>query len=69
MAPLTKLWSFIEEERELISSDGEASDGHQEIASLFEQTILLVGHVFNSVVYQRRLNVLNTLIENNVKVK
>ena len=69
MAPLTKLWSFIEEERELISSDDEASDGHQEIASLFEQTILLVGHVFNSVVYQRRLNVLNTLIENNVKVK
>ena len=33
----------MEEERELISPYDEASDGHQEIASLFEQTILLVG--------------------------
>ena len=60
---------FVEEERELISPDDEASDGHQEIASLFEQTILLVGQAFNSVAYQRRLNVLNTLIDNSVKVK
>ena len=59
----------MEEERELISPDDEASDGHQEIASLFEQTILLVGQAFNSVAYQRRLNVLNTLIDNSVKVK
>ena len=69
LAPLTQLWSFMEEERELISPDDEASDGHQEIASLFEQTILLVGQAFNSVAYQRRLNVLNTLIDNSVNVK
>ena len=67
LAPLTKLRSFMEEERELISPDDEASDGHQEIASLFEQTVLLVGQAFNSVAYQRRLNVLNTLIDNSVK--
>ena len=53
----------------MIALDDEALDGHQEKASLFEQTILLVGQVFNSLAYQRRLNVLNTLIDNNVKVK
>ena len=62
LAPITKLWSFMEEERELIVPDDEAADDHQEIASLFEQTILLVGQVFN-------FNVQNTSIENNVKVK
>ena len=69
LAPLTKLWSFMEEERELVSPDDEASDGHQEIARLFELTILLVDQVFNSVACQRRLNVLNTLIDNSVKEK
>ena len=53
----------------MIALDDEALGGHQEMASLFEQTILLVGQVFNSLAYQRRLNVLNTLIDNNVKVK
>ena len=69
LAPLTKLWSFTEEERESIAPDDETADGHQEIASLSEQTILLVSQVFNPVAYQRRLNVLNTLIENNVNAK
>ena len=69
LAPLTKLRSFMEEETESIAPDDEAADGNQEIASLFEQTVLLVGQVFNLVAYQRRFNVLNTLIENNFKVK
>ena len=69
LARLTKLWSFMEQERELIAPDDEAADGHQEMVSLFEQRILLAGQGLNSVAYQRRLNVLNTLIENNVKVK
>ena len=59
----------MEKERELVAPDDEASDGHQEIANLFEQAILLVGQVFTSAAYQRCLNVLNTLIDNNVKVK
>ena len=59
----------MEEEIESIAPDDEAADGNQEIASLFEQRVLLVGQVFNLVAYQRRLNVLNTLIENNFKVK
>ena len=57
------------EKRKLISQDDGTSDGHQETASLFKQTNLLVGKVFKSTVYQRHLNVLNNLIENNVKVK
>ena len=63
MALPTKLWSFMEKEVELISPDNKASDGHQEITSFFEQTILLVSQVFKLVAYQRCLNVLNTLIE------
>ena len=59
----------MKEERKLISLDDDALDGHQEVASLFEQTVLLVDQAFRSVAYQRRLNVLNTLIDNNVKVK
>ena len=59
----------MEEEIESIAPDDQAEDGNQEIASLFEQTVLLVGQVFNLVAYQRRFNVLNTLIENNFKVK
>ena len=39
------------------------------IQMVIKQTILLVGQVFNSVAYKRRLNVLNTLIDDNVKVK
>ena len=42
---------------------------YQEIANLFKQIILLVGQVFNTAAYQRRLSVLNTLIDNNVKLK
>ena len=39
------------------------------LSKQFEQTILLVGQVFNSVAYQRYINVLNLLKDNNVKVK
>ena len=69
MALPTKLWSFMEKEIELISPDNKASDGHQEITSFFEHTILLVSQVFKLVANQRCLNVLNTLVDNNVKVK
>ena len=39
------------------------------LSKQFEQIILLVGQVFNSVAYQRYINVLNLLKDNNVKVK
>ena len=40
-----------------------------EIATLFEQSILLISQVFNAITYHRRLNILNTLIDNSIKVK
>ena len=41
----------MEEEIESIAPNDQAADGNQEIASLFEQTVLLVGQVFNLVAY------------------
>ena len=40
-----------------------------EIATLFEQSILLKVQAFNAITYQRRLNILNTLIDNRIKTK
>ena len=38
-----------------------------EIATLFEQSILQKVQAFNAITYQRRLNILNTLIDNSIK--
>ena len=35
----------------------------------FDQTILLIGQVFNSLTYHRRKDVLPTLIDNKARVK
>lgn len=40
---------------------------HNENASLFEQTILLVSQTYKSLAYQQRMNILSTIIENNIK--
>ena len=40
-----------------------------DIATFFEQSILLIGQTFNGITYHRRLNILNTLIDNSIKVK
>ena len=58
------------EEKNLIpENEEEAAAGHHDIALVFEQTILLIGQAFNSLAYQRRLNILSTLIDNNTRVK
>ena len=49
--------------------DDEATSGHMEIATLFEQSILLLGQAFNAITYHRRLNNLNTLMYNSIKVQ
>ena len=36
---------------------------------MFEQSILLKVQAFNAITYQRRLNILNTLIDNRIKTK
>ena len=35
-----------------------------EIVTLFEQSIIFVDQVFNVITYHRRLNILDTLIDN-----
>ena len=48
--PLTKLWSIMEEERNLITENDETSSVHKKLRCFL--TILLVGLVFNLLVYQ-----------------
>ena len=71
LGPLTRLWNIMEAEREALpdSNNDEATSGHMEIATLFEQSILLIGQAFNAVTYYRRLNILDTLIDNSIRVK
>ena len=60
----------MEAEREALpDNDDEATSGHLEIAALFEQSILLIAQAFNTITYHRRLYILNTLIDNSIKVK
>jgi len=47
-------------------ADDEVDD---EVTSLLEQTVLLVGQEFNASVYHRRESLLSSLILNNAKVK
>ena len=59
----------MEAEREIILEDNdEVFSGYAEIIGLFEQTILHTGQAFNSITYQRWLNVLNNLIDNSTTV-
>ena len=53
----------------LPDNDDAATSGQLEIATLFEHRILLRGQAFNAITYQRRLNILNTLIYSSIKVK
>ena len=57
------------EQETFSDDDDEATSGHMEIATLFEQSILLLGQAFNAIIHRRRLNILNTLIDNSIKVK
>jgi len=54
----------------LTESEGDkaAYSSFTDIAGLFEQTILLTGQSFHRLVYQRRYNILSTLIDNSNKV-
>ena len=70
LAPLTRLWNIMEAELEaLLDNDDEATSGHMEIATLFERRIILIGQAFNEIAYHRLLNILNTLIDNVIKIK
>ncbi|XP_066931160.1 uncharacterized protein [Clytia hemisphaerica] len=65
--PVSKIWAAFEEEKENCSEE-ELEEG-REIAQCFEQAIMLLGQVSNSVMYYRRENVLSTLIESSAQIK
>ena len=70
LGPLIRLWNIMESEWEALpDNDDEATSGQLEIATLFEQSIILRGQAFNAVTYHRHLNILNALIDNSIKVK
>ena len=55
----------METERETLPDNGdEVISGQMEIVTLFEQSIIFVDQVFNVITYHRRLNILDTLIDN-----
>ena len=60
----------MEAEREVLpDDDDEATSGYMEIATLLEQSILLIGQAFNAITCGRRLIIFNTLIDNSIRVK
>ena len=56
------------ERKALPDNDYEATSGRMEIATLFEQSILLIGEGFNTIRYHSRLNILNTVIDSSIKI-
>ena len=66
---LTRLWNIMEAKREALQdNDDKATSCHMEIATLFEQSILFIGQAFEAITHHRWLNILNTLIDNSIKV-
>ena len=62
--------SVMEEERELIPVDEQVEGSVMIVISrTFDQAVLFVGQVNNSIEFQIRLSILSALIDNNAKVK
>jgi len=68
LGPLLRLWNVMEGESDAESVQVEEEEGWKYISSLFERCTLLVEQSFNSTSYQRRLNILSTLIDSSGKV-
>jgi len=66
--PFAKLWAMTEEERPDDDADQITLDTFKEVSNLFEQTSTLLAHASNKLTYQRRFNILSTLIDNNTRV-
>ena len=59
---------MTEEERPDDDADQITLDTFKEVSNLFEQTSTLLAHASNKLTYQRRFNILSTLIDNNTIV-
>ena len=58
----------MEEEKIRLPTE-EKHEGEDEIATLLEQSVMLIDQAFNSVTYHRQLNILSTFIDNSTKIK
>ena len=65
LSTISKLFHIMEEEGSAASNDLRL----QKCATFFDQMVLLIRQVFNSLTYHRRKNVLSTLVDNKVRVK
>lgn len=69
LGPLSKLWMITEGERESMDENDEFSvSNFAEITGLFEQAMLLSAQTYQRMTFQRRYNILSTLIDNPTKV-
>jgi len=71
LGPFAKVWILAEFKKleEPVSKNSADDEVEDEVTSLLEQTVLLVGQAFNASVYHRRESLLSSLILNNVKLK
>ena len=58
----------MEEEKIRLPTE-EKHEGEDEIATLLEQSVMLIDQAFNSVTCHRQLNILSTFIDNSTKIK
>ena len=63
--PLSKLWCIMDEERDRYPENKDL----QSISSLFDQVVLLLGQTENAIAYQRRENILATLLDLAARLK
>ena len=63
LPPISRLYHIME------AGQGAGSNDPRTRRIFFDQTVLLIGQVFNSLIYYRRKNVLPILIDNKARVK
>ena len=61
LGPLSKIWQKIEDSTQCKTDRVEIDLG--EFKELTEQSIMMLGQVFNNITYNRRLSVLNALMK------
>ena len=73
LGPFSSLWFNFEQEKEAIlesqDTTPEMKGRVHDTCRLFEQTVTMIGQATNSIVYQRRLNVLSALYSDSRKAK
>ena len=67
LAPLSKIWQKIEDSTQFKTDRVEID--LCEFKELTEQSIMMLGQVFNNITYNRRLSVLNALMKENKSKK